>query len=195
MTIAVGDATIHGMKAGIMVSIIKSMFIADAPQTDLPLFFRKCSQTIKKMQLGNLFMALTVIKIKDHRMAIASAGMPPIYIYRVKTKKVEEILIKGMPLGGPGSFPYRALDTALKPGDTILLSSDGYPELFNKEGEMPDYPRIRDTFAESAMKTPDEMVAHLNTIGNEWRNGRPQIFVPGVLSVPATATLRQKTIE
>jgi len=47
LTVAVGDATGHGMKAGTMVSVIKSLFIAEASQTDILTFFKKCTQTIK----------------------------------------------------------------------------------------------------------------------------------------------------
>jgi hypothetical protein len=64
LTIAIGDATGHGMRAGIMVSIIKSRFITHASETEIPLFFEKCSRTIKQMQLGNLFMTLRSLFLK-----------------------------------------------------------------------------------------------------------------------------------
>jgi len=88
LTIAIGDATGHGMKAGILVSIIKSLFITHAGQTDIPAFFEKCSRTIKQMRLGNLYMALMLVQIKDGNLLASSAGMPPLYIYRSATKSV-----------------------------------------------------------------------------------------------------------
>jgi serine phosphatase RsbU (regulator of sigma subunit) len=81
LTIAIGDATGHGMKAGIMVSIIKSLFITEASRSDIPSFFKKCSQSLKQMRLGNLYMAMMLVKIKGHELTASSAGMPPIYIY------------------------------------------------------------------------------------------------------------------
>jgi serine phosphatase RsbU (regulator of sigma subunit) len=173
-TIAIGDATGHGMKAGIMVSIIKSLFITEASRMDIPSFFKKCSETIKEMRLGNLYMAMMLVKIQDHKLTASSAGMPPIYIYRAESKTVEEIVLKGMPIGGPGSFQYKATETMLAPGDTILLMSDGFPELFNNENEMLDYPRVKDMYQEAAEKSPDEIVAHLMDAGKKWSNGRPQ---------------------
>jgi serine phosphatase RsbU (regulator of sigma subunit) len=174
LTIAIGDATGHGMKAGTMVSVIKSLFIAEASQTDILSFFKKCTQTIKQMRLGNLYMAMMLIKIKDHKMTASSAGIPPIYIYRSETKSVEEILIKGMPLGGPASFPYKKRETNLSPGDTVLLMSDGFPELFNDKDEMLDYPRVKEIFKEAAERSADEIVGHLFKAGERWSNGRPQ---------------------
>jgi len=174
LTVAVGDATGHGMKAGTMVSVIKSLFIAEASQTDILTFFKKCSKTIKHMHLGNLYMAMMLIKIKDHKMIASSAGIPPIYLYRSETNSVEEIVIKGMPLGGPASFPYKQRETNLTPGDTVLLMSDGFPELFNDKDEMLDYPRVKEIFKEAADRSADEIIAHLNEAGERWSNGRPQ---------------------
>jgi len=174
LTVAIGDATGHGMKAGTMVAVIKSLFIAEASQTDILAFFKKCTQTIKQMHLGNLYMAMMLIKIKDYKMTASSAGIPPIYIYRSETKSVEEIVIKGMPLGGPASFPYKKRETNLAPGDTVLLMSDGFPELFNDKDEMLDYPRVKEIFKDAADRSADEIIVHLNEAGESWSNGRPQ---------------------
>jgi len=174
LTIAIGDATGHGMKAGTMVSVIKSLFIAEASQTDMLTFFKICTQTIKQMRLGNLYMAMMLIKIKDHKMTASSAGIPPIYIYRSETKSVEEIVIKGMPLGGPASFPYKQRETTLAPEDTVLLMSDGFAELFNEKDEMLDYPRVKEIFKEAAERSADEIIVHLNEAGEKWSHGRTQ---------------------
>jgi serine phosphatase RsbU (regulator of sigma subunit) len=80
LILAVGDATGHGMKAGTMVSIIKGLFYSEESKFDIPSFLGKCSRTIKQMNLPNLYMGLTIVKIKDKHMHISSAGMPPVYI-------------------------------------------------------------------------------------------------------------------
>ena len=51
------------------------------------------------MNLQRMNMALTLIKIKDRKLQLSAAGMPPMLIYRAETKQVEEILLEGMPLG------------------------------------------------------------------------------------------------
>ncbi|MFC2088934.1 SpoIIE family protein phosphatase [Calditrichota bacterium] len=174
LTIAIGDATGHGMKAGTMVSVVKSLFIADAAQTDILPFLRKCSNTIKQMNLGNLYMALMLVKIKGNKLFASSAGMPPIYIYRHDNKLVEEMMIKGMPLGGGPDFPYKISETILNPGDTVLLMSDGFPELFNAKNEMLDYQRACDLFLETAEDSADDVVKYLTDAGKNWRKDRPQ---------------------
>lgn len=84
------------------------------------------------MHLGNLYMAMLLAKISGRHMTVSAAGMPPILIYRNDTGAVEEMLLKGMPLGGPYAFDYPQSETVLHPGDVILFMSDGYPELFNE---------------------------------------------------------------
>jgi len=174
ITLAIGDATGHGMKAGIMVSIIKSMFIAHAEQKDITAFFDESTRTIKRMGLGNLFMALMIVRIKDNKMTGSSAGMPPFFIYRAASKTVEEITVKGMPLGAFNSFSYKTFNTELEAGDTLLFMSDGLPELFNNENEMLDNPRIKKAFIDAIQKSPTKLAHHLLAVGDEWRKDRKQ---------------------
>ena len=174
LTAAIGDATGHGMQAGTMVSVIKGLFTAEAAQTDILSFLTKCNQTIRQMRLGNLYMAMMLIKIKGYEITVSSAGIPPMFIYRSETKSVDEILIKGMPLGGSASFSYEQREASLSPGDTVLMMTDGFPELFNDKDEMLDYPRVKQIFKETADKSAEEVIAHLSKAGEKWSNGRPQ---------------------
>jgi serine phosphatase RsbU (regulator of sigma subunit) len=173
LTVALGDATGHGIRAGIMVASIKSLFTAFGSVPDMPVFFNKCSQIIKGMHLGNLYMAMMLAKINGRRLTVSAAGMPPVLIYRKDTGAVEEILLKGMPLGGPYTFDYPQRQAELHAGDTILFMSDGYPELFNENDEMLDYLRIGEIFREAAPKPATEVIDHLWKAGEAWANGNP----------------------
>jgi serine phosphatase RsbU (regulator of sigma subunit) len=174
LTVAVGDATGHGMKAGTMVSIIKSLFITNTPIGDAPSFLRKCSEAIRGMRLGNLFMGLTLAEIKDGALTVSSAGMPPVLVYRSESRSVEEIVVKSMPLGGPGSLDYEVRKANLAAGDAVLLMSDGLAELFNPQDEMLDYPRVKNLFAESVDRSATEIAHFLMEQGRLWAEGRPQ---------------------
>lgn len=176
LLLAVGDATGHGMKAGIMVASIKSLFRAIGDNPDIPAFFKQCTSTIKQMNMGNLFMALTLMRIKGNKLTVSSAGMPPILIHRKESGRVEEITIKGPPLGGFTGFDYRRKEASLVPGDTILLMSDGYAEQFNANDEMMGYARAKEMFKEAATrgKTAPEVIAYLSTDARKWRGEQPQ---------------------
>lgn len=174
LTIAIGDATGHGMKAGIMVSVIKTLFITNAAQTDILSFLNQCNASIKQMQMGNLYMALALVRIKGNKLTVSSAGMPPVLIYRKADQRVEEIMLKSPPLGGFSNFSYRKKETELMPEDTVLLMSDGLPELFNENDEMMGYRRVKGIFKDAALGTPDQVVSHLSAESERWRNKKAQ---------------------
>jgi len=97
--------------------------------------------------------------------------MPPLFIYRKESKVVEEILVNGMPLGAMKNFPYEIKEMEISSGDTILLLSDGLPELKNKKDEQYSYSKVKEEFRSSAEKSPDEIVEHLKKSASEWLNG------------------------
>ena len=117
-------------------------------------------------------MSLSMLKIHNNKLSMSSAGMPPIYFYRKNTDSVEEYLLEGMPLGTMSNYPYIIRETDLNLGDTILLMSDGFPELFNDKKEMYGYKRARNYFEEIAGESPEEIISKLKTAGSEWVNDK-----------------------
>lgn len=174
LSIAIGDATNHGMKAGMMVSIMKSLFISHVDRMEIKEFLNHCSKTIKQMKLRNLFMALMLVKINGPVLRISSAGIPPLLIYRRETDEIEEIKIKGMPLGAVDSFPYETVETELNEGDIVLMMTDGLAELFNSERESFGMTRLKQTFMEHAEKPASTIVEAFFSAAQSWRGDEQQ---------------------
>ncbi len=99
LNIAIGDATGHGMNAGIMVSIMKALFTSDSNSMNISEFFSSSNKAIKQMNLGRMMMAFAMLNIKDGKLKLVNAGMPPVYVYRKSNGITEEIEFNGMPLG------------------------------------------------------------------------------------------------
>ncbi len=175
ITVVIGDATGHGIKAGIMVALIKSLFDAMAHTFFIPDFFNHCTKTIKKMNLGNLYMGLTVIKFRDYKITASAAGMPPFLIFRKNSNSIEEIILKGMPLGAFHDFPYQQKSFKVYPGDIILLLTDGFVELFNADREMIEYNNVKDTFLNSAGRNSEEIINDLFNLADCWLDGYQQM--------------------
>jgi sigma-B regulation protein RsbU (phosphoserine phosphatase) len=127
---------------------------------------------LKGMKFRHLAMCLLMIKIKGNRLSMSSAAMPPALIYRANNKTVEEILLKGMPLGSMNKFPYKKIENQLNSGDRILLYSDGLPELANENNEMYGYDRIKTEFHSIGEKEPEEIVDHLKNSASQWGYGK-----------------------
>ena len=172
LTIAIGDATGHGLKAGTLVSAVKSLFISLAYHPDIPHIFMRMSQTLKQMQMRGVFMAMAMIKYKDRSVNISIAGMPPMMLYRHALQTVERINLTGLPLGSVTSYRYREMTTELQPGDALLMLSDGLTELFNPANEMFGEERVEPSFQAAAESSPTEIIARLLADAEQWSNGR-----------------------
>jgi sigma-B regulation protein RsbU (phosphoserine phosphatase) len=98
--------------------------------------------------------------------------MPPALIYRKKNRAIEEIFMKGMPLGAMNDFPYSLKESHLEKGDTVLLLTDGLPELTNDNNEMYGYDKTKTEFHSVGEKEPEEIVDHLKNSGSQWLNGK-----------------------
>jgi serine phosphatase RsbU (regulator of sigma subunit) len=172
LTVAIGDATGHGAKAGTMVTVIKSLFIAGAGGCDLPEFLAAAASSIRRMELGRMAMALAVARLDGDRLEVSSAGMPPVLVRRA-SGELEEIALQGLPLGGMAQPSYQRHEVALAADDIVLLMSDGLPELPNGEGEPFGYARLRRTVDECAGCSPQEIITRLAASADNWTGGRP----------------------
>lgn len=174
LTAVIGDATGHGLQAGTMVSATKSLFHALADEPEPIQFIKKGTEAIKAMGLKKMFMALTIAKFKNHHIQIAAAGMPYPLVYRSSTGRVEEVALKGMPLGGFADFTYKDKELHLNTGDTVLFMSDGFEEMFNPQDEMLGEEQVKILFKETAAESPEKIIEHLKKAGEAWANGRNQ---------------------
>jgi serine phosphatase RsbU (regulator of sigma subunit) len=171
LTVLIGDATGHGMMSGMMVSIMKSFFIANRNNIELKDFFENSNVSIKDMQLGRLMMALMGVQITSKKIIATNAGMPSLLYFRNKSQKAGEFVINNMPLGAMKGSKYSLKEINYEKGDTLLLMSDGFAELKNKNKEQYGYTRVKQEFMSVAHKSSNEIVEHLKNSASEWING------------------------
>ena len=174
LTLAVGDATGHGMNAGLVVSAVKSLFKTSALEAGNLEILERISQGVKSMNLKRLYMAMTLGKFNGNKLTLTAAGMPPVLIYRSDENLVEEILLEGMPLGGFIGAEREEASYQLQSGDTVLFMSDGLPEMLNPENEMLDYPKTKELFEEVADQSPKTIIDHIFKASTAWADGEPQ---------------------
>ena len=174
LTIAVGDATGHGLKAGTMVASVKSLFMTLAYHPDIPHIFTRLSQTLKLMNLRGLFMAMTIAKVKENQLTLSIAGMPPVWIYRANTQQIEEVMLKQLPLAGVTKYTYQQRECEINSGDVIVLMSDGLPERFNEQNEMLEDESAKKFLTVNPHLSAQEIINGFVKLGDEWGGARPQ---------------------
>ena len=172
LTFAIGDATGHGAQASALVTATKVLFAGLAQEPDLPAVLQKASRILKRIHLPRSYMALALGRLGGDALELAGAGMPPALVYRAATGAVEEVPLKGMPLGSFPDFPYQQVRLRLESDDTILLMSDGLPELFSPAGELFGYERVFEAFGEAAGGAPEEVVRRLVQTAGSWMSGQ-----------------------
>ncbi len=167
-TTVIGDATGHGLKAGMMVTAAKTLFNSYSKNNNIINIFKDMARSIKQMNFQNLSMCLAMLKFNNDKLVMSSAGMPPIYIYRKKEEIIDEFEFQGMPLGTLENFPYEVRETIINTGDTILLTSDGFPELLNESNEQLGYDRLKKLFLEIGNLPPQDVIEKLKDEGSGW---------------------------
>ena len=172
LTAAIGDAAGHGARAGTMVTVVKGLLSA-AAEEDLPRTLASATNAIKRMGLGRMNMALTLLRIDGRRIAISAAGMPPALLYSHRNQRLQEIELVGMPLGSLADASYQLWESELSGGDTVLLMTDGFPELLNGDEEAMGYERVRSIFTASHAKSPQQIIDDLSGEAEAWTSGQP----------------------
>jgi len=152
LSVTIGDATGHGAKAGTMVTIIKTLFAGYDSRHSPAEFLGDAAEKIKRMELGRMAMALSLARFEGLKVTVASAGMPPLLIHRAADSSIEEVSVAATPLGTLG-VQYGETSATLNRHDTVLLMSDGFPELQTAAGQQLGYPGAAQDFA-SAVTAP-----------------------------------------
>ena len=170
LTAAIGDATGHGARAGTMVTAIKSLFSADAGASGPRQFLAEAARAVKRMDLDRMAMGLSLVRLAAGALTVSAAGMPPLLLYRVRTGSADEVALAGMPLGGL-AFDYEERSLPIESGDTLLLMTDGLPELTDADGDPLGYPKVRAAFESLGTRPPEEIIAGLSQTAESWGGG------------------------
>lgn len=166
-----GDATGHGTAAGMLVSITKAGLIG-LPLDEPNKMLYDLNRLVKKVDLGILRMSLNIVHFKKNKLKLSSAAMPPCYLYVAKSKKIEEIQISGLPLGGLYGATFDMEERSFSKGDIFVIASDGLPEAPNLKGEQLGYQAVEDCILASAEKSATEIKDALVVLGSDWLAGQ-----------------------
>ncbi|MEM6797140.1 MAG: PP2C family protein-serine/threonine phosphatase, partial [Acidobacteriota bacterium] len=145
VAIACGDASGHGMAAGLLMAIANATLAAaiDAdphPSAVLDAVHRTLARTGGRRAFMTLFYG--VLDPSSGRLDYANAGHP-FPIVRRAGGEIEELGSGALPLGVRAeNSAYRTQTAELRPGDLLVLYSDGIPEAVSPAGEDFGFDRL-----------------------------------------------------
>lgn len=142
----VADVSGHGMKAGVLMSMVKSairmkMLGSIAPD-------ELCSDlntVVRQVKQPDMFVTLAYLRVDSSlRVQYALAGHPPILHYGSTSKTVTELTGKDPGLGLIPGHRYTAHDMMCKPGDMLVILTDGLVEVEDAQGTQFGMERIKE---------------------------------------------------
>jgi serine phosphatase RsbU (regulator of sigma subunit) len=174
LVVAFGDATGHGVAAGIMVTAVKALFSTLGGGESLSAVLAECDRVLREMQVKPLHMCLTLARLTPRSVTLCSAAMPPVLIHRAGSGEVEELGTGGRPVGSRLSGCWNESSASLSPGDTLLFASDGFAEQLDPADNPLGYERLAEVFRASAGVPARELVERLLARVTAWRGEREQ---------------------
>lgn len=159
--LTVGDATSHGLQAGMVVAVAKSLFQGVNPDERPAHVLQRIGRELQSMSERHASMAMVVIAISDKQLEVASAGMPPLLVRRAATGMVEELLLPGVPLGTLPNPTYPVRTIPIASGDVVLVISDGVVETLDADDEPFGYEKVAAHLARTKGPTADEVVTEV----------------------------------
>ncbi|SDL45728.1 Serine phosphatase RsbU, regulator of sigma subunit [Catalinimonas alkaloidigena] len=171
--LAVGDATGHGFRAGVVVATVKSYFHSLAGRIPSVELMKAISQGIKNLQTRGMYMGLRLVQIGPTRFVSTASGMPPLLYYQAAAQRVHIIEQRGLFLGSGLSHDIPSQRFSWEKGDVLLALTDGMIELFNADREQLSLERIIERFQQSVHHSAAQIIEHIVALGRSWSQGLP----------------------
>ena len=172
LRLAVGDATGHGVRAGLLVVAAKTLFQTGGTAAALDGEMRRVSDGVRSLRLPRMNMALALATFSPGRMRISAGGMPPVLHFRAADGSVAEVPMAAPPAGQLARAAYREEEVALATGDRLLFFTDGLPELLDEAGAQFGYDRVREAFRAAAPGPAPGAVDALFAAADAFRGAR-----------------------
>ena len=167
---ACSDATGHGATSGMMVSITKAGLKGIQKRSPNEML-TDLNNIVKSVEIGRIRMSLNLLEFKNGHVNISSAAMPPVYHFSKKGNSVNEIELVGTPLGSFYNEEFDKYQIEFEDGDALVLMSDGLPEAPNHDGEMLDYPAVKQCIEDNGTKSASGIKESLIDLSDKWLDG------------------------
>jgi hypothetical protein len=146
VALLVGDASGHGMAAGLVMAIANATLktgldLDPSPERVLSLLNRTLCRTGTKRTFMSVFYAL--LRPDLGILEYVGAGHPFPYLRR-ENGEIEELGHGGLPLGLRDPLPLKCHKVAMRPGDLLVFYTDGLAEAVDLQGQSFGYDGIRE---------------------------------------------------
>jgi hypothetical protein len=134
-TAYVADVSGHGVSPGVLMAMMKatvrSRILAGAEGASL---LQGVHETLFPLKTSNMFVTAGLLQVRDGKVTLALAGHPALLHWHEQSGQVEECPSMDLPLGILPEQTFQMREIDCRPGDILLLLTDGISEVSNKTG-------------------------------------------------------------
>lgn len=175
--LAVGDVTGHGVGAALLMASARAALRARAiDEGGLSLLLDHVNAVlVNDRDVRFMTMMLLLIDPKTGSARWASAGHDPAIVFCPAAGGFEEFTGGGIPLGIERDYTYEEHERAgLRPGQALVVGTDGVWEAPNLEGEMFGKDRLRDVIRETHDRSAPEIARAIEDAVDAFRGAAAQ---------------------
>jgi serine phosphatase RsbU (regulator of sigma subunit) len=146
--VVVGDVSGHGISSALLMAGVRAYLRGRVIQagsvaeiiTDVNRLVS--ADTVETVQFMTLFFL--VMEAQTGQITWVRAGHDPVLLYSPDEGHFEKLEGEGLPLGVEETWQYRDYTKTVRPGQILVLTTDGVLEAHNKKGEMFGRDRVKE---------------------------------------------------
>ncbi len=155
----VADVSGHGVRAGVMMGMMKSairMKMID-PEVE-PKFVDLLNDVLYELKRPDMFATFAGIRIDNAgKISYINAGHQPIFHYIKSGKRLSKMESTYPPLAVLPGLKFEAIEMNATTGDLLVLITDGFEEVFDKQGNVFGLERLQEVLLANADKPLKEI--------------------------------------
>ena len=167
----ISDISGHGIPAAIIASMVKIAFSMLKDVADQPGQLMKEINRILTGNIENGFVTAGYALIDKSAMKLyyIRSGHEPLMIYRKNSNTIEEIAPAGRLIGYAWADNYEMSESAIEPGDRVILYTDGLLEVYNKEREIISMNFLKNAIIRGRELSATDLTDSLAGLLRRWR--------------------------
>lgn len=171
----IGDASGKGVASALIMSVTHSMFRSFGSHESHPArIMQKINQAVCHGNDSSMFVTffIGVLDLPTGRLYYCNAGHDTPLLIDNKANNLD--VKSNIPLGIDVDWYYEGQQTVLKPGETLLLYTDGLTEAMDVKHKQFGLQRVKDTIAQHIGDAPQQLLNALHAACDEFVSGAEQ---------------------
>lgn len=176
LTVVMGDVAGKGIPAAMLTSVTRTMLRVEAMRGESPQAIIQQANNVLHQDLGRAdsFVTAFVVTIDTVKgtLTYASAGHTPTLLWRSEAQTTEQLRATAPPIGIFGYEGKAPSVIQLRPGDTLVLYTDGITEAQSPNGDLFGLNRLIYVIESNRNEAPENLQKAIQTeIANFRKNG------------------------